>query len=444
MGQGVLLGQSCGGAGSVLQAGHRGGEWAAMRIVLAHKYFFRGGGTATYLFGLREQLHRMGHETIPFTVDFERTAVDEYSEFYVSPPDSSANDHLKDMTMTPWLALKLLARSTWSVEAYYKARALVEATRPDIAYVHNLYTYMSPSPIKAFKDAGVPVVMRVSDYNMLCPGLKLLRDGRPCYDCLGGNPASALAHRCHKDSLPATAGRVLTNLVQSAIDVYTGVDLFLTPSRFLAGLLAEAGYGADLIHHLPSFYEANGQVIEDDPSAPYILYFGRIAPEKGLGDLIRAHSMLDSPPRLVIAGADTLDHARQLKDLVLELDCERVEFVGFKEPDALSKLIAGSMFVVVPSVWPDNCPMSVLEAFAHGKPVIGSDIGGLPEQITADCGRLTRPGDPDELARQMTELIDDAALRRRLGANARERVAQIYAPDAHCEELLQHFERLIG
>ena len=120
-----------------------------MRIVLAHKYFFRGGGTATYLFALREQLHQMGHETIPFTVAFERTAVDEYSEFYVSPPDGAAHDHLKDMKMNPWLALKLLARSTWSVEAYYKARALVEATQPDIAYVHNLYTcllYTSPSP----------------------------------------------------------------------------------------------------------------------------------------------------------------------------------------------------------------------------------------------------------------------------------------------------------
>ncbi len=117
-----------------------------MKIILAHKYFFRGGGTATYLFALREQLHQMGHETIPFTVAFERTAVDENSEYYVSPPAGPEQDHLKDMTMTPWLALKLLARSTWSVEAYYKARALAEATKPDIAYVHNLYTYMSPTP----------------------------------------------------------------------------------------------------------------------------------------------------------------------------------------------------------------------------------------------------------------------------------------------------------
>jgi len=410
-----------------------------MKIVLAHKYFFRGGGTATYLFALRDQLHAMGHETIPFTVAFERTAVDEYSEFYVSPPAGADQDHLKDMKMTPWLALKLLARSTWSAEAYWKARALVEETKPDIAYVHNLYTYMSPSPIKAFKDAGLPVVMRVSDYNMVCPGLKLMlmRDGGPCTDCVAHGLGPALRHRCHKDSLAATGARVVGMWLHDVIGVYDLVDLFVTPSRFMADLLIEAGFDASRVTHIPSFYPAspNGQDTTES-SDPYILYFGRLAPEKGIDCLLEAHARLASLPRLVIAGADTLDYRGRLQALAERLGTGRVEFVGFQQPEALSKLIAGCMFTVVPSVWPDNCPMSVLESFAHGKPVVGTRTGGLPEQIVEGCGLLAEPGDVEGLTEALGRLSSDQHLRREMGNAARERLDAVYSPDAHAGELV--------
>ncbi|MGD9494952.1 MAG: glycosyltransferase family 4 protein [Armatimonadota bacterium] len=414
-----------------------------MRIILAHKYFFRGGGTATYLFALREQLHALGHETIPFTVAFERTEVDEYSEFYVSPPAGASQDHLKDITMTPWTALKLLARSTWSVEAYYKARALVEATEPDVAYVHNLYTYMSPSPIAAFKDMGVPVVMRVSDYNMVCPGLKVLREGKPCFDCIGYGPMRALRHRCHKQSLTATAARVAGMALHESMRVYDLVDHFITPSRFMADVLFEAGYGRSRITHIPSFYPAAPATRTGEAKDPYILYFGRIAPEKGLEDLLQAHAQMTDPPRLVLAGADSLDYARSLRDLAARLRPQLVEFAGFQEPNALSDLIAGSLFTVVPSVWPDNCPMSILESFAHGKPVLAARVGGIPEQVTDDCGLLFEPGDTGGLASAMRQLSEDCALRERLGDGARRRLREVYSPDAHVRSLVACLSKLV-
>lgn len=414
-----------------------------MKIVLAHKYFFRGGGTATYLFALREQLHAMGHETIPFTVAFERTAVDEYSEFYVSPPAGAEQDHFKDMRMTPWLALKLFARSTWSVEAYYKARALVEATKPDVAYVHNLYTYMSPSPIAAFKDAGLPVVMRVSDYNMICPGLKLLRNGGPCYECVNNGLGPALRYRCHKDSLAATAARVLGMWLHDVVGVYDLVDLFVTPSRFMADLLIEAGFDASRITHIPSFYPPMNGMKASTGSGHHILYAGRLSPVKGLETLIRAYGLMGSAPPLVIAGADTNGYRSHLEDLVRQSGISGVQFVGFQGPESLADLIDGSMFMVVPSEWPDNCPMCILEAFAHGKPVVAARVGGIPEQVSEDCGVLFEAGDADGLATAMDDLLRDDSLRMKIGECARTRLEECFGPERHCADLLREFDRLV-
>jgi len=411
-----------------------------MKIVLAHKYFFRGGGTATYLFALREQLHAMGHETIPFTVAFERTAVDEYSEFYVAPPAGAEQDHFKDMKMTPWLALKLFARSTWSVEAYYKARALVEATKPDVAYVHNLYTYMSPSPIAAFKDAGLPVVMRVSDYNMICPGLKLLRNGGPCYECVSNGLGPALRYRCHKDSLAATAARVLGMWLHDVLGVYDLVDLFVTPSRFMADLLIEAGFDASRITHIPSFYPPSNGKRASAGLIQHILYAGRLSPVKGLETLIRAYGLMEAPPALVIAGADTNGYQSHLEDLVRQSGISGVQFVGFQGPESLADLIDGSMFMVVPSEWPDNCPMCILEAFAHGKPVIAARVGGIPEQVSEDCGLLFDAGDARALASTMVRLARDPSLCTRLGRGGYTRLNSVYSPAHHCDSLLRALE----
>jgi len=414
-----------------------------MKIILAHKYFFRGGGTATYLFALREQLHQMGHETIPFTVAFERTAVDENSEYYVSPPAGPEQDHLKDMTMTPWLALKLLARSTWSVEAYYKARALAEATKPDIAYVHNLYTYMSPSPIAAFRDAGVPVVMRVSDYNMVCPGLKVMRDGRACFDCLDQGYLRALVNRCHNGSLSSTLARVLAMSAHDVVGVYDRIDLFISPSRFMADVLVRAGCDPRRIRHVPSFYPGRNGRTNRPAGGQHILYFGRLSPVKGVTTLLQAYARLDSPPPLVIAGADTVGYGAHLTAITEQLGVAGVRFVGFQGPRELARLIDRSLFTVVPSEWPDNAPMTVLESFAHGKPVIASRVGGVPEQVTPDCGLLFEPGDADELADAMTSLLGDDSLRNRMGAHARIRLREHFAPERHCSELLRHFRRLV-
>lgn len=412
-----------------------------MKIVLAHKYFYRGGGTASYLFALMEQLHLRGHQTIPFTVAYEQTVPREYDQYYVSPPGGGAETHLRDLH-SPWARLKVFGRAVWSREAYGKARGLARDLQPDVAYVHNLYSYMSPSPIAAFKRQSVPVVMRVSDYNMLCPGLRVMRNGRPCTECVDLGYKHALQFKCHKNSSAATIARVASMYAHDWLRVYEHVDVFVTPSQFLRSLLIKAGYPTEKIMHIPSFYPVvpHPETAED---GGYILYFGRVAPEKGIDTLLDALALLPRKVRLIVAGADVDGETERLQRRAWRNRLTNVEFIGLQQRAELNSLIGRARFTVVPSHWYDNCPMSVFESMAHGKVVIGADIGGIPEQITGECGLLFEPGNPSDLAAKIETLLDDVELREEMGAAAVRRMQTVYSPDSHCNRLLDLFEAVL-
>ncbi len=414
-----------------------------MQILLAHKYFYRGGGTATYLFALIEELEKRGHQWMPFTVAYEQTEVNSYKEYFVSPPLAANETHYRDMKFSPLAMLKLLGRATYSFEARSKALRLIDAAKPDIAYIHNVYNYMSPSVIHACRKRRLPVVMRVPDYNLMCAELHFLCDGQVCTECLEHGYKRALRYGCLKGSRAATAARVASMYVHKWLRIYDKVDLFITPSAFMRQMMIKAGYDADKIVHLPSFYP--GQVESDAHSGEedYVLYFGRLAPEKGIDTLIRAMARIDSDVRLVIAGADVDGSRVALEQLARDLESDNVQFVGCLDREALDELIEGCLFSVVPSRWYDNCPMATLESFAHSKPVVGSNIGGIPEQIADGCGLLFEPDSVEDLAEQMQLLLDEPDLRRQMGQAAGERVATEYSPQAHCDRLLNLFQELI-
>lgn len=416
-----------------------------MKILLGHKYFFRGGGTSTYLFALMDYLREHGHEPIPFSVRYAQNEPSEYSGYFMSAPLGPEASHLRNMKMTPMNALRLLARATYSLEARRKVRDLIRDTSPDIAYVHNLYNYMSPSMIDQCKEQGLPVVMRVPDFNLVCAELHLLREGRVCRECVGKSPLHALKYGCLKGSRAATAARAVSMWVHNLLGVYNNVDLFITPSSFMRDTLIEAGYHESRIVHLRSFYSGPAVETAEDEERDYILYFGRIAIEKAIDTLLRAFAIANRDVRLVLAGSDVDGITGDLTALAAELGIgDRVEFVGHKGRDELDSLIAHCLFTVVPSRWYDNCPMSVLESFAYGKPVIGADIGGIPEQITPECGMLFEADDAEALASCMTAMLADGAMRRRMGQAGRKRLVDLYSPETHCETLLAILGALIA
>ena len=420
-----------------------------MRILIAHKYFFRGGGTATYLLALIEELEQLGHDIIPFTVAYEPTVPQAYREFYVSPPGNPAQTHLSDLPKSPAMMLKLLGRAVYSTEAHRKVLALVDAAQPDIAYVNNVYNYMSPSILRAFRTRGVPIVMRVADFNMICPGMSLRYRGEECLRCAKGAYRHGVVRRCHKGSLTASAARACAMYVHRWLRLYDAVDEFVTPSAILRDLLIEAGFPAERVRQIRSFYRppaaaaALTEAAANEESSPYVLYFGRIDREKGLETLVRAFARSGAGARLLIVGSDLDGERARLEGIARQIGATGVEFHGHKGRQELDALIAGCLFTVIPSEMFDNCPMCVLDSFAHGKPVVGSRVGGIPEQITPEVGYLFEPGNVAELAERLGQLIADVELRGRMGTAARERVVTAYSPEAHCAALLGLFGEVL-
>ena len=137
----------------------------------------------------------------------------------------------------------------------------------------------------------------------------------------------------------------------------------------------------------------SGQFTPDFNAGSYFLYFGRLVRDKGVQTLIAASA--NAGTKLKIAGTGPAD--TEFRRLAEKLDAD-VEFLGFRSGQALHKLIADARAVVLPSEWYENSPVSLLEAYALGKPVIGADIGGIPEMITAETGWLFTSGNTAELA----------------------------------------------
>lgn len=413
-----------------------------MQICIAHKYYFRGGGTSSYVFAVTELLEKHGHTVVPFSVAYDKSVETPYSRYFVSPPLGEGDTHYSHFKITPIAMLQLVGRATYSLEARRKMKALLADEKIDLAYVQNIYNYISPSIIDAAHENRVPVVMRLGDFNLSCPTYLYIRNGEVCEKCKGGY-YRALKYKCVKNSLPATAARVLSMYVHKWLRIYNKVSAFVTPSAFMREDLIKIGFPAEKVHHIPSPVDAAKYepCYEDDG---YVLYFGRLTSEKGLTILLRAFQGLPEDLRLILAGEDIDNHQNELQELAASLGLRNIEFVGFKTGPELENLIKRSMFTVVPSLWHDNAPMSVIESLAYGKPVVGTRMGGIPEQIDESCGRLVEPGNVDQLRESILYMSSDSGRLRTMGEAGRSKVLIRHDPEAHYEMLMKVFEQCVN
>jgi len=407
-----------------------------VRVLLANKYFFPNGGTEIYLRILLDELPKLGHVCVPFAVDYQGNWPSPYAKYFVPSPAGPGAPRLEQMRLTPARVLALLERSVYSLTAKKCLNRLLDETGPvDAALAINIYNYMSPSILSVLADRRVPIAMLVGDYNLMCANYQFLREGEPCFLCQKGAYVNGLRYRCVKNSLAASAVRVLSMYVQRLLGLWDLVDVFLTPCAFMRERLAEAGIPRAKLKLVR--YPVRAEV-QGEPGAKgnYILSFGRISAEKGLDVLIDAYQLAAPEADLVILGRDYDGELDRLRARIRPEFASHIKFPGFASGEELSRIISGALCTVVPSRWHDNAPLSVYESMLHGTPVVGAAMGGIPEQIREGVdGALFAPGSVTDLATALTRLLADRETLAAMGRAGRERVLVDNDPAAHAAEL---------
>lgn len=397
-----------------------------MKIAFANKYWFLKGGAERYALDLRDLLVKHGHEVVPFAMKDDRSLPTAWKRHFVSAVAT-------EKVGFGWQGLRTAGRMLYSFEAKRKFGALLDATGTELVHVHNIYHQISPSILPEAKKRGIPVVMTAHDYKLVAPNYSLYHDGAICERTKPAKFWEAYRHRCIKGSAAASALDALEMSLHRRLGLWKdNVDRIIAPSRFVQALLEEYGVDKKKIVHVPHFIDTSAWTPAE--GGEYALFVGRLSEEKGVDTLIRAAAKRkDVPVRIVGTGPDE----SRLKTLAKELDATNVTFVGFKSGDDLRKEYAGARFVVVPSVWYEVFGLIVLEAYAAGKPVLASQIGGLAELVKdGETGIQASAGDVDDWASKLGALWTAPADCIEMGRLARALVQQEFTPDLHYERII--------
>lgn len=403
-----------------------------MKILLAHKFNYQKGGAERYFLDLARLLEKNGIETAKFSMASEKNLPDRYEKYFIPEIDFNAGFFQLSRSF-----FRYLGRIFYSFEAAGQFEKLIRDFRPDIVHLQNIYHQISPSIIDTAKKHGLPVIMHLHDYKLICPNYKLYDGRRLCMKCKGGKYYQCALNRCLKGSyLKSFLASLEMYFHHKVLKIYDKVDLFIAPSAYMKSVCVDFGIREDRIAVVPNFVEP--AEFPEGGRKDYVLFLGRLSEEKGLSVLIDAYREPDGKPKLKIVGDGPEAEKCREETAASGLE-ERIEFTGALYGEALGQAIAGAKALIVPSVWPENLPYVVLEAFQAGKPVIASKLGGLEEMIRdGQNGFLFEPGNPRELSRAIARLASCDP--ERLSSQARQ-AAEDYSSLKHLESIKNIYGR---
>ncbi len=411
-----------------------------MKILLVNNFFYNRGGDCTYFFALKKLLENNGHKVIVFSMDHPQNFESEYAEYFVSYIDYA--DELKQKRFLS--GAKVLLRGIYSLEARKKIENLINKEKPDIAHLNNIRHHVTTSIIHVLKKYNIPIVWTLHDYQLICPNNSFFARGSICERCKKRKYFWPLIVRCKKSSFMASAMAAVEHTAQMISKVYNYVDVFIAPSRFLRNKFIEYGFKTDKIVHLCYFNDV--EPLEDMEGVDnYYAYAGRLSDEKGIKTLIDAVIRIKSGNnKLKIIGDGPLKNELVLYSGIRDRD-KTIEFMGHKSRDEVIRLIKKSRFAVVPSEWYENLPFAAIEAFALGKPVVSSRMGGLPELVRDNETGLTfEAGDAEDLGLKIEYMLSNPRKAREMGGNARAFVERELNAAGHYRELMKIYKQAIN
>ena len=340
-----------------------------MTILEINKYHYIKGGADIVFFNTMKLLQSHGNTVIPFTIKHPKNLPSQYEDFFVDAPE------IRDMKSVT-RKIKSIPRFISNPDAKHKLEKLLQVVRPDIAHIHNIFNGLSMSILPVLHKHHIPVVITMHDTRFVCPSSYFMLRGNWCTNCRKSLHLNCLFKRCYQDSITISAMSTLEMIHKDFLfnyNKYIDRYIFLC-NRYLDLHAQYRKHFAKKGTILPNFYNNLSSTTPEVKHDGYFLYYGRLAPEKGIGILIEA---LKSLPNTCFKIAGTGPMRNQIESLNLP----NVEYLGFVSGKDLTTLIENAKFTIVPSLWEENNPMTIIESYGLGTPVLGARIGGIPEII---------------------------------------------------------------
>lgn len=407
-----------------------------MKILIVNNYYYRHGGVETAVFNSAKILEQHGHKIIFFCSQHPNNYGSEFSEYFVP---FCYNLSTRNIIKRGLAAIN----SIYSIKSRKYINKLISKYKPDIAYIHDVQWNISPSVIDEIKKHDIPIVLNLHSPKLVCVGNALFNFNTKqiCEKCRNRKYHNAITSRCVDGTLIVGIAKFLEMFVHHyLLRIFDKVDLFVAPSFFLIDKLKDMGFDREIMHLSYPFligeYSPRNDLVDKS-----IIYFGRLAPEKGIEILIEA--VQDLNIKLKIVGSGQL--FKELHKQILLNKITNIEIKGPMFNEKLKREISSSLFSVLPSVCYETFPYTILESFALGRPVIASAIGGIPEAVfDHETGLLFKPGDVKDLRSKVSYLTNHASLIREMGNKARVWLEENFSPDKWYKSTIEIYNRAMG
>lgn len=374
-----------------------------MKILLCNKFYYRRGGDCIYTMNLEQMLKAHGHEVAVFSQQFPLNEPSVWSKYWPKEFRMKPSSNMLDSLLRPFGLGSIKAKFEALLDDFFGPYTGEAQQYTDcIVHLNNIHTQLSPVIASLAHKRGIRVVWTIHDTKLVCPCYTCMRNGKWCEDCFKDKHA-VLSHKCMTGGLLGSYIGYLEAKKWTSEKLQEITDIFLCPSNFMAQTMIKGGFNAEKIHTLSNFISTervNSQVIEEQNCSistnqtntqsirkqDYYIYVGRVNKVKGLHSLCLVASKL--PYRLLIVGGG--ESEAELREQYK--DSPQIEWLGQRQWDDFKPILEGARFMVLPSEWSENNPLTIIESLAVGTPVLGASIGGIPELIDEQNGQTFESG----------------------------------------------------
>lgn len=404
-----------------------------MNIIFANNYHYLRGGCERIFFNEMEMLSVHGHDVACFSRQLSENTPSHYSRYF-TPYRKFEERPFIDKLFTAF-------NIVYSFESKSRFQEIVKHFDPDVIHGHNIYGGLTSSILDVARSKNIPFVMTLHDYKLICPSYLMFSNGRVCEACRGRLFFNSVLNRCHKNKLIPSVVYALEAYFTLLLKKYQSIRAFICPSHFMLNKCIGAGVDQKKLIYISNCIDTDIYRPSHNDDG-YLLFVGRLSKEKGVMTLIRAVESLDIPLRIVGDGPMRESYETYAAKRLLG----NISFEGYKTGDALETLYKSASGVVFPSECYENAPMSVLESFAYGKPVIGANIGGVTELIEDEKdGLLFESGNAQDLANKIRFFIGLSGQRKKeMGVSARKKVEDRFSTTSHYRALMNLYESILG